>query len=100
MRLLSLSKDGAPMDPAMPLALSDKQVDHIKFVSRPLPPQERTRFMATLFETLLNYRPHVGDNELGRLLRDLQRRHFQPPADARTVVDERVQRKGRAGQAM
>jgi hypothetical protein len=99
MRLLSLSKDGAPMDSAMPLALSDKQVDRIKFVSRPLPPQERTRFMATLFETLLNYRPDVGDGELGRL-RDLQRRHFQPPAAARAGGDERVQRKGRAGQAM
>jgi hypothetical protein len=94
MRLLSLSKDGAPMDPAMPLALSDKQVDHIKFVSRPLPPRERTHFMAALLETLLNYRPHVDDGELGRLLRDLQRRHFQPPAAASARGDEWVQRKG------
>jgi hypothetical protein len=40
--------------------------------------------MAALFEALLNYREQVGDGELGRLLRDLQHRHFTPPA-----VDER-----------
>jgi hypothetical protein len=69
------------MDPAMSLALSDTQVDHIMLVSGPLQPKERTRFMAALFETLLNYREQVGDGELGRLLRDLQRQHFTPPAD-------------------
>jgi hypothetical protein len=66
----------------MSLALSDQQVDHIMLVSRPLQPKERTTFMAALFEALLNYREQVGDGELGRLLRDLQRRHFTPPADA------------------
>jgi hypothetical protein len=27
-------------------------------------------------------RDEVGDGELGRTLRDLQRRYFQPPSDA------------------
>jgi hypothetical protein len=70
----------------MSIALSDTQVDHILLVSRPLQPQERAAFMAQLLEELLNRRAgeEVGDGELGRLLRDLQRRYFQPP-----TVDER-----------
>jgi hypothetical protein len=70
------------MDPAMSIALSDTQVDHILLVSRPLAPTERAAFMARLFEDLLNRREEVGDGELGRMLRDLQRRYFQPPSDA------------------
>jgi hypothetical protein len=73
------------MGPAMSLALLDQQVDHIQLVSRPLQPTERAAFLATLFEQLLSYREQVGDGELGRLLRDLQRRHFTPPA-----IDERI----------
>jgi hypothetical protein len=72
------------MGAAMSLALSDKQVDHILLASRPLQPRERREFMARLFEDLLNRREEIGEGELGRLLRDLQRRYFQPPS-----VDER-----------
>jgi hypothetical protein len=71
------------MGPAMSLALSDAQVNHIQLVSQPLQPQERAAFMARLFEDLLR-REEVGDGELGRLLRDLQGRYFKPPA-----IDER-----------
>jgi hypothetical protein len=66
----------------MSLALSDAQVNHIQLVSRPLRPEERREFMARLFEELLNRREEIGEGELGRTLRDLQRRHFQPPSDA------------------
>jgi hypothetical protein len=40
--------------------------------------------MPALFETLLAWRSGyaMGDGELGRTLRDLQRKHFQPPNDA------------------
>jgi hypothetical protein len=50
-------------------------------VSRPLRPNERTAFLAALFLDLIMRRDEVGDGELGRTLRDLQRKHFQPPSD-------------------
>jgi hypothetical protein len=65
----------------MPLALSDSQIDHIMLVCRPLQPTERTAFMAALFQDLIMRRDEVGDGELGRTLRDLQRKHFRPPSD-------------------
>jgi hypothetical protein len=65
----------------MPLALSDTRVDHILLTTGPLQPQERAAFMAQLLEDLLMRRDEIGDGELGRLLRDLQRKHFRPPTD-------------------
>jgi hypothetical protein len=63
----------------MPLVLSDSQIDHIALVARPLRPTERTAFMAALFQDLIMRRDEVGDGELGRVLRDLQRKHSKPP---------------------
>jgi hypothetical protein len=37
--------------------------------------------MASLFELLLNRREEIGEGELGRTRRDLQRRYFTPPSD-------------------
>jgi hypothetical protein len=67
----------------MSISLTDAQTDAITNLARPLTPAERTGFFAELFETLLMRRDAVGDGELGRLLRDLHGRHFQPP-----TVDE------------
>jgi len=39
---------------------------------------ERAAFMAAL-EALFTGRSGVGDGELGRTLRDLQRQYFKPP---------------------
>ena len=52
---------GAPMDPAMSIALSDAQIAQILLVSRPLQPKERTAFMAALLEDLLMRRDEIGD---------------------------------------
>ena len=71
------------MDPPMSISLTDAQTDAITNLARPLTPPERAGFFAELFETLLMRRDEVGDGELGRLLRDLHCRHFQPP-----TVDE------------
>jgi hypothetical protein len=63
------------------------QVAAITSVTRPLQPKERTAFMAALFQGLLHRRNEMGDGELGRTLRDLQRRYFTPPAiDARETA--------------
>jgi hypothetical protein len=72
----------------MSLALTDSQITAITNLARPLAPPERAGFFAELFETLLMRRNEVGDGELSRTLRDLQRRHFQPP-----TVDETSQKR-------
>jgi hypothetical protein len=75
------------MGPAMSLALSDAQINHILLTTEPLRPRERREFMAQLLEDLLMRREEIGEGELGRLLRDLQRRYFTPPTiDARETA--------------
>jgi hypothetical protein len=66
------------------VVLTDQQIAHITNVLRPLAPCERTPFQAALFEALINYRDEIGDGSLGRLLRELQRKHFRPPTDEET----------------
>ena len=68
------------------MTLTDAQVDHIKFACRPLQPSERTALLAELFELLLNHRDQIGEGELGRELRALQRKHFTPPTDEQAGV--------------
>jgi hypothetical protein len=71
------------MGPTM-IVLTDAQTAAITNLARPLQPHERAAFLAQLLEDLLMRREAPGDGELGRLLRDLQRRYFQPP-----TIDER-----------
>jgi hypothetical protein len=61
--------------------LTDAQVSAITNAARPLQPAERAAFLAALLEALLMHRDEIGDGELGRMLRDLQRRHFVPPTE-------------------
>jgi hypothetical protein len=65
------------------LVLSDSQIAQIALVARPLRPAERVTFMAALFQDLIMRREvgEVGDGELGRTLRELQRKYFVPPTD-------------------
>jgi hypothetical protein len=72
------------MDPPMSISLTDAQTDAITNLARPLAPAERAGFFAELFEILLMRRDKVGDGELGRPLRDLHYRYFQPPSDEAT----------------
>ena len=58
------------------VTLTDAQQDAILNVARPLQPSERVAFMAALAELLAGRRHSLGDGELGRMLRDLQRRIF------------------------
>jgi hypothetical protein len=66
------------------ISLTDAQMTAISNVARPLQPTERAAFMAALFEELLGRRDGyaIGDGELARALRDLQRKHFRYPTDA------------------
>ncbi|MGK4302108.1 hypothetical protein, partial [Klebsiella pneumoniae] len=47
--------------------------------TRPLAPVEREQFLAELHRELTNHN-EIADGSLARVLRDLQRRHFKPPA--------------------
>ena len=63
------------------VTLTDAQQDAILSAARPLQPSERVAFMAALAELLAGRRLSLGDGELARTLRDLQRAHFHPPTD-------------------
>jgi hypothetical protein len=63
------------------VTLTDAQIAAINSATRPLAPCERTEFQAALFEALINHREQLGDGSLGRLIRELQRKHFCPPTD-------------------
>ena len=63
------------------ITLTDAQTDAITFATRPLQPSERAAFLAALV-ALFADRNEIGDGELGRALRDLQREHFRPPTGA------------------
>ena len=62
------------------VTITDAQTSAITHATRPLQPSERAAFLEAL-ETLLAGHDEIGDGELGRALRDLQRQHFHPPTD-------------------
>ena len=61
--------------------ITDAQQNTILHIAGPLQPSERVAFMAALAELLVGRRRSLGDGELMRELRTLQRAHFAPPPD-------------------
>ena len=61
------------------VVLTDSQIASILNALRPMQASERTQFQAALLEALLNHRDEIGDGTIGRLVRDLQKKYFQPP---------------------
>ena len=61
------------------LTLTEQQELAVINAARPLAPIEQKAFLMALHGLLAN-RSEVGDGELSRLLRELQRKHFRPPA--------------------
>jgi hypothetical protein len=62
------------------MILTEQQLLAIIHAARPLQSNERTAFLAGL-EVLFAGRHEIGDGELNCMLRDLQRKHFRPPAE-------------------
>ena len=60
------------------MTLTEQQSLAVIHATRPLQSHERTALLAAL-EAMLAGRSDVGDGELSRLLRELQRKHFHPP---------------------
>ena len=61
-----------------PLALSDSQITTVMQLARPLSPQQRSSFLE-LLAGKLNGQRELGDGELFRLCRELQREVYDPP---------------------
>jgi hypothetical protein len=70
---------GFPMSALRPISWSDDQLSAVMRASQPLEPYERSAFLSAL-ATLFQGRSEVGDGELFRSIKQLQREHFRPPA--------------------
>jgi hypothetical protein len=68
-----------PSSSPSPLCFSDAQLDQIFRACVPLNPSERTAFLEDL-ASALGQAPHpLGDGAIYRTIREVQRRHFNPP---------------------
>jgi hypothetical protein len=61
-----------------PIALSDAQVRAVFAAAAPLPPSARDAFLLDLAAALQG-QENLGDGTVFRLIREVQRRHFDPP---------------------
>jgi hypothetical protein len=62
----------------MPIALSDAQLDAIFAAARPLAVRDRDGFLQAVAEQL-HGRRDLGDGDVDRAIRAVQRRFFDPP---------------------
>jgi hypothetical protein len=62
----------------IPLSFSDDQLDQIFRAAAPLTPAERVAFLEDL-ASVLREAPCQGDGSLYRVIREVQRRHWDPP---------------------
>jgi hypothetical protein len=61
-----------------PIALSDEQLSAVFDAARPLPRASREAFLLDL-ATALQGQENLGDGTVFRLIREVQRWHFDPP---------------------
>ena len=71
------------------VVLTDAMISAIENATKPLQPSERLPFQSALLEQLLYYRDEIGEGTLGRLLRELQQKHFKPPIDTEGLMGAR-----------
>jgi hypothetical protein len=69
-----------------PIALTDAQLDAVFRACAPLQPDARTAFLLDLAAALQG-QGNLGDGTVFRLIREVQRRHFDPPLS----TDERAE---------
>jgi hypothetical protein len=79
-----------------PIALTDAQLSAVFDAARPLPRASRDAFLLDL-ATALQGQENLGDGTIFRLIREVQRRHFDPPqlTDARAQPHSRAWAKAR-----
>lgn len=61
-----------------PIALTDAQLDAVFSAAKPLPRASRDAFLLDLAAALQG-QENLGDGAVFRLIREVQRRHFDPP---------------------
>jgi hypothetical protein len=61
-----------------PIALTDAQLTAVFEAARPLAVRDRDAFLLDL-ATALQGQENLGDGTVFRLIREVQRRHFDPP---------------------
>jgi hypothetical protein len=61
-----------------PIRLTDAQLDAIFSAAKPLAVQDRDAFLQAVAEALQEYR-EIGDGDVARTVRVVQRRFFDPP---------------------
>jgi hypothetical protein len=60
------------------LSLSDEELAAVMAHAQPLPPSSRAGFLIDVASELKRH-TETGPGLIGRICRDLQRRHFHPP---------------------
>jgi hypothetical protein len=70
------------------LALTDSQMSAVTSAAAPLHPRDRGRFREAV-AARFNGCDQVGDGELGRALRELQREFLNPPLRTATIKSSR-----------
>jgi hypothetical protein len=85
----------AAKHPPMPLALTDDQLSAVWTACQPLAPDQRVGFLEALAAELRGL-DDIGDGQLFRAIRAVQRKHFDPPQgvgyEPRGATYQRVRR--------
>ena len=68
----------------MPIALSDSELDIVFAAARPLQVADRDPFLRDVAEALGRL-PQIGDGAVHRVVAEVQKRHWDPPARVKLV---------------
>ncbi|MDN3279105.1 hypothetical protein QWJ07_32910 [Frankia sp. RB7] len=63
----------------MPISLSDDELATVMSAAKPLAPHQRGAFLADVAAELARH-PEIGPGLIGRVVRELQRRHLTAPS--------------------
>ncbi len=80
-----------------PIALSDAQLTMILQAARPLPVEDRDRFLQAIADVLRDQRV-LGDGTVHRAIAEVQRRFFDPPSSRETAYIAHVAERTKAMQ--
>jgi hypothetical protein len=67
-----------------PISLSDEQLTSLMAAAQPLAPADRDPFLRAIAARFYGH-SQIGDGELGRAIRDLQRDYFKAPSGIEVV---------------
>jgi hypothetical protein len=76
----------------MPISLSDDELAAVMDGARPLAPEHRDAFLRDIAAELAKHPDELGPGIVHRLVRETQRRYFDPPTFADTLSGPRSRR--------